>query len=146
MYEWIEKFKSGQTSVDHLKHSTSPVKKKCKIQLSIGKFMLTIFSNSKRPIVEDYLKKGSRINSAKYCALLANNLKLAIHIKCGDLKARFHYDREKDYSLFVLLIFLLCLALASILSAERSIKETKKCYSTLVVETGLNVRESYAAA
>ena len=36
-----------------------------------------------------------------------------------------HYERGKDYSLFFLLIFLLCLALASILSAERSIKETK---------------------
>ena len=41
------------------------------------------------------------------------------------LKARFHYERRKDYFLFVLLIFLLCLALASILSAERSMKETK---------------------
>ena len=41
------------------------------------------------------------------------------------VKARFHYERGKDYSLFVLLIFLLCSALASILSAERSIKETK---------------------
>ena len=42
------------------------------------------------------------------------------------LKARFHYERGKDYySLSVLLIFLLCLAIASIRSAERSIKETK---------------------
>ena len=41
------------------------------------------------------------------------------------IKARFHNERGKDYSLFILLIFLLCLALASILSAERSIKETK---------------------
>ena len=42
-----------------------------------------------------------------------------------ELKARFHYEREKDYILFVLLIFSLCLALASILRAERAIKETK---------------------
>ena len=39
------------------------------------------------------------------------------------IKARFHYERGKDYSLFVLLIFLFCLALALILSAERSIKK-----------------------
>ena len=41
------------------------------------------------------------------------------------IKARFHYESGKDYSLFVLSIFLLCLALALILNAERSIKETK---------------------
>ena len=41
------------------------------------------------------------------------------------VKARFYYERGKDHSLFVLLIFLLCLALASISIAERSIKETK---------------------
>ena len=44
------------------------------------------------------------------------------------VKARFHYERGTDYSLFVLLIFLLCLAFASILSAERSIKETKNAF------------------
>ena len=40
-------------------------------------------------------------------------------------KARFHHEHGKDYSLFVLLIFLLCLARTSILSAERSVRETK---------------------
>ena len=45
--------------------------------------------------------------------------------KYGSLKARFHYERGKEHSLFVLLIFF---ALASILTAcfnRRSIKETK---------------------
>ena len=42
------------------------------------------------------------------------------------LKAHFHYEHGKDYSLFVLLIFLLCLVLASILSVERSIKKERK--------------------
>ena len=42
------------------------------------------------------------------------------------IKARFYYESGKVYSLFLLLMFfLLCLALASILSAERSITETK---------------------
>ena len=41
------------------------------------------------------------------------------------IKARFHYEREKKHSFFVLLLFF---ALASILTARfnrRSIKETK---------------------
>ena len=41
------------------------------------------------------------------------------------VKARFHYEREKEHSLFVLLIFF---ALTSVLTArfnQRSIKETK---------------------
>ena len=45
--------------------------------------------------------------------------------KLKRVKARFHYEREKEHSLFVLLIFF---ALASILAARfnrRSIKETK---------------------
>ena len=48
------------------------------------------------------------------------------HVVCAShLKARFHYERGKEHSLFVLLIFF---ALASILTARfnrRSIKETK---------------------
>ena len=59
----------------------------------------------------------------KYHLLVCNgNLFL---ILCIFFKAGFHYESGKDHCLFVLLIFLLCLALASILSAERSIKETK---------------------
>ena len=46
--------------------------------------------------------------------------------KC--VRARFHYERGKDYSLFVLFIFLLCLALTSILSAKISIKVTKNAF------------------
>ena len=43
--------------------------------------MLTIFWDSKNSILEDYLEKKSAINSARYCALLANNLKPAICTK-----------------------------------------------------------------
>ena len=41
------------------------------------------------------------------------------------VKARFYYERGKDYSFFVLLILFALLALDSILSAEKSIKERK---------------------
>ena len=42
-----------------------------------------------------------------------------------NFRARFHYERGIEYSLFVLLIFLLRLALAYILGKEKSMKETK---------------------
>ena len=48
-----------------------------------------------------------------------------LELKLTELKARFHYERGKEHSLFVLLIFF---ALASILTARfnrRSIKERK---------------------
>ena len=43
--------------------------------------MLTIFWDSKGPILEDFLEKGSTINSVRYCDLLANCLKPAICTK-----------------------------------------------------------------
>jgi hypothetical protein len=46
------------------KHPGSPTKKKFKIQSSGGNVMLTVFWDSKGPILEDYLEKGRRINSA----------------------------------------------------------------------------------
>ena len=57
------------------KHPYSPVRKKFKNQLSAGKVMLTIFWASKRPIFKHFLEKGSTINSARYCDLLANRTK-----------------------------------------------------------------------
>ena len=63
------------------KHPYSPVKKKFKSQLSAGKVMLTLFWNSKGPILKDFLEKESTINSARYCDLLANRLKPAICTK-----------------------------------------------------------------
>ena len=43
--------------------------------------MLTVFWDSKGPILEDYLEKGRTINSARYSDLLANNLKPAVRTK-----------------------------------------------------------------
>ena len=52
------------------------------------------------------------------------------------VKARFHYERKKKHSLFVLLLFF---ALASILTArfnQRSIKETKNALFHTCSENG----------
>ena len=51
---------------------------------------------------------------------------------CIQIKARFHYEREKEHSLFVSLIFF-CARFN-----RRSIKKQRMLFSTLVVETGLN--------
>jgi hypothetical protein len=40
------------------KHLGSPTKNKFKTQSSAGKVMLTVFWDSKGPILEDYLEKG----------------------------------------------------------------------------------------
>jgi hypothetical protein len=52
------------------KHRGLPTKKKFKTQSSAGKMMLTVFWDSKGPILEDYLEKGCMINSACYSDLL----------------------------------------------------------------------------
>ena len=63
-----------------------------------------------------FLKIIDFIDTLKNCKLV---------LQKSTFKARFHYERGKEHSLFVLLIFF---ALASILTARfnrRSIKETK---------------------
>ena len=86
---WVHHY-SPETKRQSLewKHPSSPVKKKFKSQLSAGKVMLTIFWDSKGPILEDFLEKGSTINSARYCDLLANRLKPAIRTKCRGLLSK----------------------------------------------------------
>jgi len=70
------------------KHLGSPAKKKFKTQPFVGKVMLTIFWDSKGPILEDYLEKGCTINSARYSDLLTNNLKPAVRTKHRDLLSK----------------------------------------------------------
>ena len=73
------------------KHPGSPATKKFKNQASTGEVMLTLFWDSKGPILEDYLQKGCTIKSAWYSALLAKKLKPAI---CTNAKA---YCQRKFY-------------------------------------------------
>ena len=98
---WVRHY-SPETKRQSLewKHPSSPVKKKFKSQLSAGKVMLTIFWDSKGPILEDFLEKGSTINSASYCDLLANRLKPAIRTKRRGLlskKVLLQHDNARPH-------------------------------------------------
>ena len=98
---WVHHY-SPETKRQSLewKHPSSPVKKKFKSQLSAGKVMLTIFWDSKGPILEDFLEKGSTINSASYCDLLANRLKPAIRTKRRGLlskKVLLQHDNARPH-------------------------------------------------
>ena len=82
------------------KHPGSQTKMKFKTQSFVGKVMLTVFWDSKRPILEDYLEKGCTINSARYSDLLANNLKPAIRTKRRGLlskKVLLLHDNEHSH-------------------------------------------------
>lgn len=63
------------------KHPESPAKKKFKVQPSAGKLMLTVFWDSKGPIIEHYQEQGSTVNSARYSEMLCNHLRPAIRSK-----------------------------------------------------------------
>ena len=98
---WVHHY-SPETKRQSLewKHPSSPVKKKFKSQLSSGKVMLTIFWDSKGPILEDFSEKGSTINSARYCDLLANRLKPAIRTKRRGLlskKVLLQHDNARPH-------------------------------------------------
>ncbi|XP_014782511.1 histone-lysine N-methyltransferase SETMAR-like [Octopus bimaculoides] len=50
--------------------------------------MLTLYWNSKGPVLENYPEKGCTINSVRYSALLVNKLKIAIRIKRQNLLSK----------------------------------------------------------
>ena len=93
VYEWIEKFKTGRTSVKHAEGAGCP-------STSTSEEKITIFWDSKGPILEDFLEKGSTINSASYCDLLANRLKPAIRTKRRGLlskKVLLQHDNARPH-------------------------------------------------
>ena len=62
--------------------------------------MLTIFWDSKGPILEHFLEKGSTMNSARYCDLLANRLNPAICTKRRGLlskKVLLQHDNARQH-------------------------------------------------
>jgi histone-lysine N-methyltransferase SETMAR len=60
------------------KHPSSPVRKKFKQQPPCKKLMLTFFWDMTGPILAKFLARGGTVNSAKYSALLQDQLKPAI--------------------------------------------------------------------
>jgi len=79
---WILHYEpeSKQQSMQ-LKHPSSPVAKKFKMQPSAGKLMLTVFWDSQGPILETYQERETTVTSAMYCDMLQRELKPAIHSK-----------------------------------------------------------------
>lgn len=79
---WVHHFEpeSKRQSMEW-KHPRSPVRKKFKSQPSAGKLMLTIFWDSKGPLLEHYLEKGSTVTSARYSEMLTKDLKPSIRTK-----------------------------------------------------------------
>ena len=94
---WVHHY-SPETKRQSLewKHPSSLVKKKFKSQLSAGK----VIWDSEEPISEDFLEKGSIINSARYCDLLAKRLKPAICTKRRGLlskKVLLQHDNARPH-------------------------------------------------
>ena len=63
-------------------HSTSPKPKKFRTQPSAGKVMLTLFWDSRGPLGEHYMPRGTTVSSASCCDLhKKNNLQRAVRSK-----------------------------------------------------------------
>jgi histone-lysine N-methyltransferase SETMAR len=71
------------------KHPSSPVHKKFKQQPSCKKLMLTFFWHMRGPILVKFQAHGETVNSAKYSALLQDQLKPAIHHKGWGLLSKW---------------------------------------------------------
>ena len=93
VYEWIEKFKTGWTSVKHAEGAGRPSTSTSEEKIEQAQQMILA-------ILEDFLEKGSTINSASYCDLLANRLKPAIRTKCRGLlskKVLLQHDNARPH-------------------------------------------------
>ena len=93
VYEWIEKFKTGRTSVKHAEGAGRPSTSTSEEKIEQAQQMILA-------ILEDFLEKGSTINSASYCDLLANRLKPAIRTKRRGLlskKVLLQHDNARPH-------------------------------------------------
>ena len=93
VYEWIEKFKTGRTSVKHAEGAGRPSTSTSEEKIEQAQQMILT-------ILEDFLEKGSTINNASYCDLLANRLKPAIRTKRRGLlskKVLLQHDNARPH-------------------------------------------------
>jgi hypothetical protein len=65
VYEWIEMFKNGRTSVTDAERLGHPI-------------TATTAQNEEGPLLETYLRRGTTVTSATYCDMLQGGLKSAI--------------------------------------------------------------------
>ena len=82
------------------KHPQSPWKKKFKTQPSAGKLMLTVFWDSRGPVLEHYQERGTTINSVRYSEMFTDRLKPVIRSKCRGLlsKGVFLQDNARPHT------------------------------------------------
>ena len=83
------------------KHPDSPVPKKFKTRASAGKLKLTVFWDSRGPILEHYTESGSTVTSDRYCDMLRNSLRPAIRTKRRGLLSRgiiLLHDNARSHS------------------------------------------------
>lgn len=64
-----------------------PPPKKVKVQKSVGRVMLSVFWDSRRVILTDYLPNGETLNSEYYCNLL--------EILCDALKQKLRHQQRR---------------------------------------------------
>jgi hypothetical protein len=55
-----------------------PVKKEFRSWPTVGRVMLTLFLNSKRPVFGHFWERGVKMNSARYVEMLKNGLKMMV--------------------------------------------------------------------
>lgn len=70
------------------KYLDSPNDKKFKTKPSAGKILLTGFWDSRRPLLEHYLERGSTVTGHNYCEMLRQDLRPAIRAKRRGLLSR----------------------------------------------------------
>ena len=70
------------------KHTDSPDTKKFKTRPSAGKLLLTVFWDSRGPVLEHYLERGSTVTSHSDCEMLRGDLRPAIRTKRRGLLTR----------------------------------------------------------
>jgi len=84
------------------RHVNSPKHKKNSWKPSSGKVMLTLLWDTKGPILEHYISKGTMITSSSYCDLLVNHLKPAIWSKCRGLPISPLHDNSQPHTAHVM--------------------------------------------
>jgi len=70
---WIHHFDTEEKRLSmEYRHTSSPRLKKFKTMPSAGKILLTVFSDSQRVCMTEFLEAGKTVNSARYIETIKN--------------------------------------------------------------------------